>query len=129
MGKNKAPVRERVYTYDRDIVCLPQSYAGKIIPIPRNREVLSRAGLVGKITLSSNMSEEEIFDEIRSVFRGPMGKSSDFPFEILQSTGGNSRSLTIPAVSSNFKWTAGAVASKSSKVPIYILAQDKLKVS
>ena len=74
------------------------------------------------------MNEDEIFEEIRSVFRGPMRGNKQFQFDILQSTGGNSRSLTIPAVSSTFKWSASAVASKSVKTPIYILAQDELEV-
>ena len=120
--------KERVYTYERDIICLPCSCDAKVIRIPRNRDALSESGLVGKITLSSNMTEDELFSEIRSVFRGPMGGNEDFPFTILQPTGGSSRSLTVPAVSSTFKWTAGAIASKSTKIPIYILAQDKLQV-
>ena len=81
-GKQKAlvKVKERVYSYDRDIVCLPQSYAGKskVIPIPRNRDELSIAGLVGKITLTSDISEEAIFDEIQNVFRVPMKGNAFF---------------------------------------------------
>ena len=87
--------KERVYTYDRDIICLPRSYDGKVIRIPRNRDALSEAGLVGKVTLSSNMTEDELFGKIRSVFRGPMGGNEDFPFLVLQPTGGSSRSLTL----------------------------------
>ena len=121
--------KERVYTYERDIICLPHSFAGKLIKIPRNRDALSESGLVGKMTLSSNMTEDELFSEIRSVFRGPMGGSADFPFQVLQPTGGSSRSLTVPAVSSTFRWTAAAIAWKSTKTPIYILAQDNLQVS
>ena len=83
---------------------------------------LSEAGLVGKVTLSSNMTKDELFGEIRSVFRGPMGGNEDFPFLVLQPTGGTSRSLTIPAVSSTYKWTTGAIISKSTKTPIYILS-------
>lgn len=74
------------------------------------------------------MTEEEIFSEIRRVFCNPMRGSKDFPFEILQSTGGSSRSLTVPAVSSTFKWTAGAIVPKGTKLPLYILAQDTLQV-
>ena len=98
-----------------------------MITIPRSREELSKAGLVGKISLSSDMSEDAIFEEIRSVFQGPMRGSSLFSFEVLQSTGGKSKSLTIPAVSSSFRWTASAIA-KNPKMPIYILAQDPLEV-
>ena len=122
--------KERVYSYERDIVCLPSSYAGKskVIAIPHNREELSKAGLVGKICLTSDMTEDEIFAEIRNVFRGPMNGNSLFMFEIMQATGGNSKSLTIPAFSSTFKWSAGTVAPKNSKNPIYILAQELLEV-
>ena len=53
---------------------------------------------------------------------------SFFEFRILQATGGTSKSLTIPAVSSSFKSTAAAIAGKNAKAPIYIPAKDKLKV-
>ena len=70
------------------------------------------------------MTEDEIFDEIRSVFHNQMNTNPFFQFEILQATGGTSKSLTIPAVS---KWTASAIAGKNAKVPIYILAKDNLQ--
>ena len=74
------------------------------------------------------MSEDEIFKEIRSVFSGPMDDDPLFRFEILQGSGGRSKSLNIPVRSSTYKWSAGAICSKNSKVPIYILAVDELKV-
>ena len=74
------------------------------------------------------MSEREIFREITSVFKVPMGNDSLFYFKILQTTGGRSKSLTMPAVSPTFKWTASAVAGRNAKTPIYILAKDELKV-
>ena len=90
--------------------------------------MLGRNGLMGKIRLSSSMSEEMIMDEIRSVFRRPMEDKDNFMFPILQPSGGSSKSLSIPALSSSYKWTAGAVAGKNSKMPIYILAEDPLEV-
>ena len=48
------------------------------------------------------MSEEEIFDEIRSVFREAMGGNNDLNITILQHTGGKSKILTIPVVSDNY---------------------------
>ena len=77
--------------YDRDIILLPKSYAGKhsSIKIPRSgsaREFLSQNGLKGKIQLTSDITEEEIFAEIRSVFQEPMGNNKSFPFQILQPT-------------------------------------------
>ena len=33
-----------------------------------------------------------------------------------------------PKVSESYRWTAGAVAGRNSKTPIYILAEDDLQV-
>lgn len=99
--------------------------------IPRKRkarEFLAANKLIGKIRLVSAMTEQEIMDEIRSVFSFPMSNDPLFRFDILQSSGGVSKSLNIPVVSASYRWSAGAVAGKNSKVPIYILARDKLKV-
>ena len=64
----------------------------------------------------------------RSVFRGPMDGDELFQFRILQSSGGDSRRLMIPVLSSSYKWTSHAVAGRNAKVPIYILAEDRLEV-
>lgn len=101
------------------------------MPIPRgsqSRQYLAKHGLLGKITLTSDMNEPEIFNEISSVFRDAIGEFEDFKFTILQPTGGFSKSLTIPKVSHLYKWTASGVAGKNAKVPIYILAEQPLKV-
>lgn len=74
------------------------------------------------------MSEEEIFKEIRSVFRTPMGFDDEFQFIILQSTGGETKELMVPELSASYRWTAAAVAGRNAKVPIYVLAQDRLEV-
>lgn len=81
---------------------------------------------MGNIRLRSEMTEEEIMSEIRSVFCSPMDKDDYFQFKILQTSGGGSRSLGVREVSSSYKWTASTVAGKNAKCPIYILAQDKL---
>ena len=131
--KPPPPKKQRVIVYDRDIICLPKSFisdAGRI-RIPRNkkdREFLVANKLVGKIQLQSDMSEARIFTEIRSVFQSPMGCDDEFSFTILQQSGGGSKFLMVPELSSSYKWTAGAVAGRNSKVPIYILAEDRLKV-
>lgn len=119
-------------TYNRDIICLPKSNQGKNgdIKIPRGREVrdmLSRNGLIGKIRLSCAMTETEIMDEIRSVFAAAMNDDPDFPFAILQPAGGCSKSLTIPPVSSSYKWTASAVAGKNSKCQSISLQRMSLR--
>ena len=123
-----------MYTYDRDIICLPKSELGKdgIIRIPRKKSVhdfLAMNKLIGKIHLTSDMSEGAVFTEIRSVFEGPMAGDPNFRFKILQTCGGGSKTLSAPVLSSSFKWTAGAVAGRNSKVPVYILAEDDLIVS
>jgi len=72
------------------------------------------------------MTEEEIFTEIRSVFRTPMDGNEEFSFDVLQPTGGKSKGLTIPALSPSYKWTASSIVPKSAKVPLYILAKEPL---
>ena len=126
--------QERIFTYERDIICLPHSYhkkmSGNCVPIPRGtkvRQILARHGLLGKITLTSDMEESQIMSEISSVFEDCFGKEG-FRFSILQPTGGFSKSLTIPRVGSLYKWSASSVAGKNSKVPVYILADEPLKV-
>lgn len=73
------------------------------------------------------MIEEELFEEIRNVLKQPMMNNDHLKFTILQPTGGGSKTLTIPATSSTFEWTASAVAG-NSKSPIYILANEGLKI-
>ena len=128
MKKKPALNTGRYYAYDRNIICLPNNhYSSHIIRIP-SRESLYEAGLVGCIRLTSDMSEEDVFDEIRSVFKGPMGGNKNFKFNILQGAGGSSKTLVIPSVSSSYQWTASGVAPKNVKTPIYILAREPLKV-
>lgn len=120
-------MKERFFTYDRDIICLPMSYgSSSAINIPKSRANLAKNGLIGKLRLTSDMTEETIFDEIRSVFRGPMGNSKSFCFDVLQPTGGSSKSLTVPSLSHSFKWTASAILPKNAKMPLYIRAKDPL---
>ncbi len=119
--------------YDRDIVCLPKEYTTSdgLIRLPRkkeDRQFLVTNKLIGKIQLKSDMKEKEIFKEIRSVFRTPMGFDDEFEFIILQSTGGETKGLMVPELSDSYRWTAGAVAGRNTKVPVYILAQDRLEV-
>ena len=119
--------KQKLFTYDRDIICLPMSHAeGSAIKIPKSRMDLAKNGLIGKIRLTSMMTEEMIFDEIRSVFRGPMNGNTEFLFEVLQPMGGTSKCLAIPSLSNSFKWTASAIVPKNAKSPLYILAKEPL---
>jgi len=127
-------LKGKAFTYDRDIICLPNHYSSQsgIIKIPRrseDREFLAKNGLIGKIRLSSDMCQREIELEITSVFKEAMKDDILFRFNILQSAGGKSRQLIISSLSPGLEWTASAVAGKNAKVPIYILALDKLHVS
>ena len=90
------------------------------------KSYISKAGLVGNIAFDS-CTTEYLFTEIRNVFKGPMKGRKYFLFEILQPTGGCSKSLAVPAVSSSFRWSAGAMA-KGNELTIYILAQEELQV-
>lgn len=102
------------------------------IKIPRSRcarEMLAKNGLIGKVTLTSDMDEDKIHSDIFSVFQKAMRKDPVFPFTILQPAGGTSKSLMIPSLSTSYRWTASVVAGKNAKLPIYILAEADLEVS
>ena len=102
-----------------------------MIKIPRSkasREFLARSGLIGKISLKSSMTEDELMSEIRSVFYGQMDKDKFFQFSILQPSGGGSKTLSVPSVSSSFKWSASSIAGKNTRGLVYILAQEDLMV-
>lgn len=132
LGKRNSASKKRVEkitTYNRDVICLPMTYRSSSkssIKIPRDRCELSRSGLIGKITLLSSMNQEEIFAEMRSVFRVPMGESEKFSFDILQPAGGKCKELTVPALSSSYQWTASSIVPKNAKLPLYILAKEPL---
>ena len=67
-GKGKKPYQsQRMYTYDRDIIYLPKSELGKdgLVRIPRKKSMyVAIIKLIGKIRLTSDMSEGAIFREI-----------------------------------------------------------------
>lgn len=50
-----------------------------------------------------------------------MGYDDKFQFKIMQPCGGDSRTLMAPKVSESYRLTAGAVAGRNSKTPIYIM--------
>ena len=131
--KSSSKVPARLFTYDREIICFPKTFLSNegLIKIPRKkstREYLIINQLVGNIRLRSDMSEDDIMTEIRSVFSWAMNEDSLFRFKILQSSGGGSKSLSVRQVSSSYQWTASTVAGKQSKSPIYILAKDDLRL-
>lgn len=85
---------------------------------------------MGKLHISSDMNENDVLSEIRSVFKDAMKNDPNFPFKLLQSTGEGSRSLAIPPVSDTFHWTAQQVARLGgSRGCIYILAEADLNMT
>ena len=124
---------QKVTTWDCTIICLPSCYpectaSQKDIAIPRKkRAILAANGLIGKIHLESDWMEDDVFAEIRSVFCDVMEEDDTFPFKILLPTGSGTESLTIPSLSSSYKWTPKEVAGKAGST-IYILAEKVLKV-
>ena len=106
-----------------------QFFSSNAIPYPhgKNRSKLGQLGLIGKIRLTSAMTVQEVEEEVRSVFKKPMGERSEFPFSFLQPTGGKSKVLTIPSLSTSFSWTAQQVAKLgTAKQAVYIIAGDDL---
>lgn len=128
--------KQKVSTYDRDIVLLPPECfvtdGGKIrlLKTKPDREYLVANKLIGKIQLRSDMDEPHIRAEIQSVFHTPVRCNPAFLFTFLQQSVGGCKFLMVPELSSAYRWTAGAgaVAGRNAKVPIYILAEDELEV-
>ena len=118
--------------YIRDVLCLPSCYkeeGAKTIAIPRGKQraLLANMGLQGKVTLTSQMTEEYIRSEIRSAFVDAMGSNPSFPFTFLQTSGCGAKTLSAPSLSSSFQWSAQEV-SRLGKTCFNILAENKLLV-
>ncbi len=138
-GFSKQSISKRpkvVKTWDHDVLCISmdgmtESSKG-VINYPRGkyRAKLARYGLIGKLHLSGDMTDDDVAAEIRSIFKGPMNNDLNFPFLYLQPTGCGSKSLTIPSQSSTFKWTPEQVARLCGQAgTIYILAQSDLNIT
>jgi hypothetical protein len=81
--KTKFPTTQRLQNWDRDIVCLPaEKEAAGTISYSRGK-FRSKLGERGLIRLTSSMSEEDVDNEIRSVFAKQMNNKDDFPFTYL----------------------------------------------
>ena len=120
----------KITTWDREIICLPNCYkelsVNGIMPIPRKKkDVLASFGLVGRLHLESDWTDEEVKEEIRSTFNNATGDKS-FSFRFLQITGTGKKSLMIPMVSNSYKWTPKEVAGRADK-PVYIIMENVLK--
>ena len=107
VDSNRKTKRSKVIKqWDRDVTCLPPRKSDGVISFPRGkyRTGLANCGLIGKLHMTSEMDEEDMAREIRSIFKGPMKGKADFHFQYLQATGGGTKSLTVPAQSASFKW-------------------------
>ena len=120
----------KLCSYDRDIVCLPFCYSSKhgkyAIPRSETRATLASSGLIGKVRLSSDMSQDQILTEIRSVFSAEMNENQNFPISFLQRSGQGSNSLTVPSISNSYQWSAKEVVRMAGQGCIYIKAEARL---
>ena len=102
----------------------------RVIAIPKGkaRTSLQARGQCGKIRLHSEMTEEEVLNEVKSTFKDAMGHDRNFPFRFLQTGGGGggTKSLTVPAMSASFTWTAKEVAKLAGQGCLYVEAQAEL---
>ena len=131
-GNKKNKKTKVIKQWDRDVVCLPPKKSDGVVSFSRGgyRTYLANCGLIGKLHMTSDMDEEDVAREVRSIFQGPMKGKADFHFQYLQATGGGTKSLTVPAQSESFKWTPFQVSRLSGQSgTIYILAKDELDLN
>jgi len=84
------------------------------MPVPqKKKDILATFGLVGKLHLESDWSENEVITEIRSTFSKNV--TEDIKFQFLQFTSTGSKSSMIPKVSSSYKWTPEEVAGRADR--------------
>ncbi|XP_063732504.1 uncharacterized protein LOC134859748 [Eleginops maclovinus] len=118
--------RRHVKTYTKDVVCLPFSPGLSVFVIPRGetRTRLATAGLVGKISFSTEWSEDQVRAEITAIFSGAFGLSEhqSLPFQFLSTIKG-CKKLMKPKVTSNFPWGGKEVASVCSGTCLYIMPE------
>ena len=84
--KKKGGQSSSLQIWDKDIICFPWDYVKNPndIPIPRGRKrlELNSQGLIGKVRLTSDMDEDEIREQICSVFSDKMDNNAKFPFKV-----------------------------------------------
>ena len=72
--KTMAVKSSKIISWDREIVCLPQSYmdffgSDGVLPVPRKKkDILASFGLVGKVHLESDWTAAEVVAEMKSTF-------------------------------------------------------------
>lgn len=91
-NSDKAPAKKKRddWEVNKDIVCFPMhEYVNNEVLVPRGkaRTALAKLGLMGKLRLTSEMSPEDVKNEISSVFSEVIFNKDDFKFAYLQSAG------------------------------------------
>ncbi|XP_029015587.1 G2/M phase-specific E3 ubiquitin-protein ligase-like isoform X2 [Betta splendens] len=118
--------RRHVKTYTKEVVCLPFSLESSLFVIPRgdSRSRLAEAGLIGKMSFSTEWTEDQLRWEITAIFRRVFGLSEHqlLPFQFLSTIKG-CKKLMKPQVTSNFPWGGKEVASMCSNFCMYIMAE------
>ena len=91
------------------------------IPRTERRNAIAEAGLIGKGEFRSDMTDQEVRQEICKVFARPMGltkvsveQGNVFPFTYLQLTGPGLCTLCVPSVLSTFEWDGKKVSLVAS---------------
>lgn len=106
-------------------MCLPFEPGSSMFVIPRRdtRTKMAHNGFIGKISFSSDWSEDQMKDEIAAILRKSFGVSENqsFPFEYLTIIKGSMK-LMKPNVTSNFRWGGTEVTSVCSNTCLYIMA-------
>ncbi|KAL0969895.1 hypothetical protein UPYG_G00234150 [Umbra pygmaea] len=117
--------QRNVKTYTKEVVCLPffTRVIGSSLYPEETLTKLAQAGFVGKISFSTEWSEDQLRNEITAIFRGAFGLSEhqSFPFQFLSTIKG-CKKLMKPRVTSNFPWGGKEVASVCSSTCLYIMA-------
>ena len=101
------------------------------IPRTERRNTIAEAGHIGKLEFRSDMTDQQVRQEICKVFAIPMGltktaieQGSLFPFTYLQRTGPGSRTLCVPSVSSDFQWDGKNVSTLAKSGGIINILAD-----
>ena len=129
--KTVAAKSSKIISWDREVVCLPQSYMDLfgldgVLPIPRKKkDILASFGLVGKVHLESDWTAAEVVAEMKSTFSEVL-QGEDCTFKFLQFTGAGTKSLIVPKVSPSYQWTPKEVAGRADR-PVYLFLQNNLE--
>ena len=121
VDSNKKNIKAKVIKqWDRDVLCLPPRKSNGVISFPRGkyRTYLANCGLIGKLHMTSDMDEEDVAREIRSIFKGPM-KQGRLSFSLSPSHWRWHQVFDRACPSESFKWTSFQVSRLSGQSGTY----------